>query len=117
MFLVQVIALDSDDFEVKSKHYRCNSRTTAEKLQSKIIDKYARLYLSEDWDAEDEELAKISDEEVEEWKEYNVSIDEDGNAQLYGADSGHGEVNIIELNDAITSKTLDTVEIETPYYY
>lgn len=117
MFLVQVIALDSDDFKMKSKNYRCDSRPTAERLQSKIIDKYARKYLADDWDDDDDELAKISYEEVEEWKEYNVSIDEDGNAQLYGADSGHGEVNIIELNDVITSKTLDTVEIETPYYY
>ena len=117
MFLVQVIALDSDDFKMESKNYRCDSRTTAEQLQSKIIDKYARKYLADDWDDEDEELAKISDDKVSDWKEYNVSINKNGNAYICGYDSGHAEVNIIELNDVITADTVNTVTFETPYAY
>jgi len=116
MFLVQVIALDSDDFKMESKNYHCDSRTTAEQLQSNIIDKYARKYLAEDWDDEDEELAKISDKKVEKWKKKNVSI-EDGNAFIYGFDAGHAEVNIIELGEVITADTVNTVKIETPYAY
>ena len=117
MFLVQVMGLDSDDFEMESKNYRCDSLTTAQKLQDRIINKYARRYLSRDWDADDEELEKVSDNEVAEWKEYNVSIHDDGTAYLYDGDSGHGEIHILELNEVVTADNVNTIEIETPFYY
>lgn len=117
MFLVQVIALDSDDFEMTSKNYRCQTLTVARRLQTKIIDMYARRYLAEDWDAPDSELAEIDNAEIAEWKEENVSFNEDGNASIYGFDAGHAEVNIVELNEVVTAATVDTVKIETPYAY
>ena len=116
MFLVQVIALDSDDLNVESKNYRCDSRPTAEQLQSNIIDKYARRYLAEDWDDDDETLNKISDKKVAKWKKKNGVIKK-GNTYIYGFDAGHAEVNIIELGDVITADTVNTVKIETPYAY
>lgn len=103
MYIVKTIFLDSDDFQVESNVFPCDTKETTQALAEKIYIKALE---------ENHDFTRV---DKETWIKYNVWRDEN-TIHITGSDAGFGKITI-EEKEVLSIDGVDNVEIGSCYYY